>query len=130
MSKQPIFSPNKVQCYFQVMKTQWLCHLLIHVLFKSMVKHRSSKYGWHIYSRCFHDKCRKQGKFKQLDVVCFDHESCVLVNKNLNVNNVFCLAPKVTGQPNYSVFCFALLKTFLTAFFALYLVIIHWLIFC
>ena len=114
-----------------------------------MVKHRSSKYGWHIYNRCFHDECRKQGKFKQLDVVCFsdfiwpflrpyvgvipnpkmvfifpiscilalifpivikyfpkcegkgsflktqikslcfDHKSCVLTNKNLNVNYMY-----------------------------------------
>ena len=37
-------STDKVLCYFQVLKTQWLCHLLIHVLFKRMVKHRSSKY--------------------------------------------------------------------------------------
>ena len=47
-----IFSTDKVQCYFQVLKTQWLCHLLIHVLFKRMVKHKSSKYGWRIYNRC------------------------------------------------------------------------------
>ena len=127
MSKQLIFSTDKVQCYFQVLKTQWLCHLLIHVLFKRMVKHRSSKYGWHIYNRCFHDECRKQGNFKQMDVVFFEHKSCVLANKNLNVNYiVFCLAPKVTGQP---IQYFALPKTFLTAYFVLYLVIIHWLIF-
>ena len=84
--KQLIFSTDKVQSYFQVLKTQWLCQLLIHVLIKRMVKHRSSKYGWHIYNRCFHDECRKQGKFKKLDVVCFDHKSCVLANKNLKVN--------------------------------------------
>ena len=90
MSKQLIFSTDKVQCYFQVLKTQWLCHLLIHVLFNRIVKRRSSKYGWHIYNRCFHDECRKQGKFKQLDVVCFiDHKSCVLANKNLNVNYMY-----------------------------------------
>ena len=35
---------------------------IIHVLYKRMVKHRSSKYGWHIYNRCFHDECRKQGE--------------------------------------------------------------------
>ena len=37
MSKQLIFSTVRVQCYFQVLKTQWLCHLLIHVRFKRMV---------------------------------------------------------------------------------------------
>ena len=42
--------------------------------------------------------------------------------------HVFCLAPKVTGKP-IQYFCFALPKTFLTAFFLLCLVIIHWLIF-
>ena len=70
-----------------------------------------------------------QGKFKQLDVVCFDHKSCVLANKNLNVSNMFLFGPSnVTGQP-VQYFCFALPKTFLKAFFVLYLVIIHWLIF-
>ena len=74
----------------QVLKTQsWLCHLLIHVLFKRMVKHRFSKYGWLIYNRCFHDEYRKQGKFKHLDVVWFDHKNCVLANKNLNVNYMY-----------------------------------------
>ena len=115
------FSTDKVQCYFQVLKTQLLCPLLIHVLFKRMVKHKSSKYGWHIYNRCFHDECRKQGKYKLLDVVCFDQQKlkCKL--------HVFCLAPKITGQP-IQYFCFALPKKFLTAFFVQYL-IIHCLIF-
>ena len=71
-----------------------------------MIKHRSSRYGWYIHNRCFHVECRKQGKFKQLDVVCFDNESCVLANKI----HVFCLAPKVTGQP-IQYFCFTLPKT-------------------
>ena len=40
--------------------------------------------------------------------------------------HVFCLAPKVTGQP-IQYFCFALPRSkFLTAFFVLYLVIFHW----
>ena len=103
--------------------------MLIHVLFKRMVNHSSSKYGWHIYNRCFHDECRKQGKFKQLGMVCFDLKSCVLADKNLNVNYMyFVLAPKFTAQP-IPYFCFALPRTFLTAFLVLYLVIIHWLIF-
>ena len=37
----------------------------------------------------------KQGKFKQLDVVIFDHKSCVLANKNLNENYMYF----VYGQP-------------------------------
>ena len=71
MSKQFIFSTDKVQCYFQMVVS----------FAKRMVKHRSSKYGWQIYNTCFHDECRKQGKFKQLDVVCYDHKSCVLASK-------------------------------------------------
>ena len=59
-----------------------------------MVKHISSKYGWHIYNRCFHDECRKQEKIKQLDVVCFDHKSWFYPTKTKL--HVFCLAPKVS----------------------------------
>ena len=32
-----MFSTDKAQCYFQVLKAQWLCHLLIYVFFKRMV---------------------------------------------------------------------------------------------
>ena len=77
-------------------------HVLIHVLFKRMVKLNIdlvNMVGIHIYNRCFHDECRKQGQFKRLDVVCFDHKSCVLANKLKCKLHVFCLAPKVTGQP-------------------------------
>ena len=87
--KTTYFRTDKLQCYFQVLKTHWLCHLFIYVLSKRMVKHGSSKYGWHIYNRYFHDECRKQGKFKLLDVVCFDHKSCVLANKIFNVNYMY-----------------------------------------
>ena len=65
---------------------------------KRMVKHGSSKYGWHIYNRCFRDECRKQGKYKQLDVVCFDHKSFSQQKLKCKLH-VFCLAPKVTAQP-------------------------------
>ena len=76
------------------------------MLFKRLVKHRSSKYGWHIYNRCFHDECRKQGKFEQLDVVSFDHKSCVLAS--LTVNYMYLFSPK-GYRAAYSVFllCFA-----------------------
>ena len=96
--KTTYFSIDKVQCYFQVLRTQWLCHLIIRVLFKRIVKLRSSKYGWHIYT-----DVSMMGKFKQLYVVCFDHKICVLANKNLNVNYMYLFSPKGYWAA-YSVF--------------------------
>ena len=58
--------------------------------------------------------CRKQGQFKQLDVVCFDHKSCVLAYKNLNINSMYFVLPQRLLGSLFSIF--ALPKTFLTAF--------------
>ena len=99
------------------------------VLFKRMVKHRSSNMVG-IYTI---DVSMTSAESKEnsnswmwytliIKVVFFSQQK---LNCKLRV---FCLTPKVTGQP-IQYFCFALPKTFLTVFFVLYLVTIHWLIF-
>ena len=84
-----MFSTDKVQCYFQVLKNQWLCHLLIYVLFKRLVKiDLVNMVGIYIIDVSLMSAERKENSNSWMwyalivKVVCFSHQ-------NLNVNSMY-----------------------------------------
>ena len=84
-----MFSTDKVQCYFQVLKNQWLFHLLIYVLFKRLVKiDLVNMVGIYIIDVSLMSAERKENSNSWMwyalivKVVCFSHQ-------NLNVNSMY-----------------------------------------